>query len=321
VKQLIVLLVWLGLASGAQAKMLAQDTVFGRWRGVCDGLGECAAWGIGETWSKPGYVLVKRSLGHETIRIGANRMGPFEPWVMTVQILGQGGRVVWTRQYRGEWTGRPQSVEVSPEDFPAAYAALQAGSEVRIVYNGANGPASIIKLDGSRLAMAWTRSQAVVRLRRPAIRRARAVDQRKLPEIQPPPTSACTNFGGEPDLFRARLAPRRVLWILTCRAGYNNESELYVTDDSGKRLRTPVITQFGEASVSGLGQQNLTYDPQTRTLASTVWGRQMGGCGERAEWVWDGAAFQFSRFSSFDECHAVDAPYWPVRYRVPVVDR
>ena len=115
----------------------------------------------------------------------------------------------------------------------------------------------------------------------------------------------------------ARLAPGKVLWIATCEDGYNNQSVLRFTDERGRSLQRPTITDpSGEEA-----ETNLTYDPATRMLASTFYGNSTRTRGETHQWVWDGERFRFFRKSRMDECEGMSRNDWPVLYRAQIVDR
>lgn len=308
---------------GAQAQpVTSRPEAFGFWSAVCDGIGECTAWGVGDPESQPGYVIATLTKNRRSIRLSAGGWGlrQGEAYRLTAQVVNSAGGALWSGNFTGRKTYSAPSALVRDADMDKVAAALAQGAEVRLFLNGALEPAAVVSLKGSAAALLWAKEQAKRRTYPAVLRRAPRIDQRNLPKAIKGPQSGC-DLPEEKDVSVARLTRGKIIWIVTCRTGYNNGSQIYLTDEAGRRLPGAGIEAEGIKRLEQLEMDNIQYDPVTRTLQSTRWEIGRGGCGSRTEWVWDGTAFRRSMVSGFNGCHEVDTNYWPVRYRARVINR
>ena len=91
--------------------------------------------------------------------------------------------------------------------------------------------------------------------------------------------------------------------------------------DAIKELETDLGVTLFERHRRGLtithkGHQ--FYRHATRILGSFAKGRGLGDCGDEAQWIWDGRAFQILSMRVMPVCRGVPGDDWPVLYQATV---
>lgn len=332
-KQVLGVLLGLALGFGANRAHADSPTIaqlanpgfsLGKWNAVCDGQGGCSTWGMGTSWATPGYIILATGAdGRRTITLGAYDTNDerrwHEPLLFSIEIVDKLDRVIWSKAFPGRDESRIwlRARITDPGEVDRALKALAVGKEARLKVDGQTEPATVVSLDGSAAALLWSRSHDGIDPTRLVIHRAARVSQGRLPKT-PPPARHGNYDEGCPATKEmstvARLAPGKVLWISTCRDGYNNDSALRLTDDQGRPLRKPAIDGPSDADT------NVTYDPSTRVLTSTFYANSSWTCGDAYQWVWDGERFGFSSRSRMEDCEGMNRNDWPVLYRARIVD-
>jgi hypothetical protein len=152
----------------------------------------------------------------------------------------------------------------------------------------------------------------------PLIRAAAAVDQRGVPAHAPKGMTKgiddCdTDPGVEGDDIVARLASGVMLWGPQCSPGaYNQVTAFFVGDEHARGLRR---VSFPEPPGAGQASDDLLFnagfDAKTQTMTTFSKARGIGDCGEVADWVWDGKAFQMISDNVMPACRGVLSDDWP----------
>lgn len=328
----------LGLAAAlAGGAARAEEAGFKDWWVVCDNVLDCGAYGFAsEGADAMGFIRIQQGGGFEDlprVTLGALN-STAKSW--RVEIDG--------KPIRGDATvpleaAEDADVAVVTLDASKAAAVLDGVRHGRVLtLVGGDEPGPQISLAGGSAALRWiddrqkragTRAALVAKgdlmmtarpPEAPLVRPAPAVDQSKLPKRLP---ASVAGLRGEcdPDLDLDdemwspevhRLAPGRLLWIVSCsRGAYNITADLFTTDEAGGDARAERVPH-GEGTESSL--MNLSYDPKTRVLTNFDKGRGVGDCGAMNEWAWTGRRFERSNGTLMTECRGVPADLWPTTF-------
>lgn len=335
---LIALVALLGLAGGAQAAGVKQVK---DWLGVCDNTGACSAFGFAaEDDPTAGYLIVRRAGGpaaapRVTIVFDAGDKQPAATW--TLKLDGHPIAGLGPLHAAGSESGA--RTELTGRVAAALITALRSGQSLEVW----EGDATRVELSlaGSAAILLWVDDQqgrldTVTALQRPGAKPASAVPAAEPPPLvlAAPPTSQqglpkrapkgmtkgiddCDLEARQiPDDIVARLAPGVVLWGPECSLGaYNEVSVFFLGDEHArnlKRLKFPEPPGAGQPSDDIL--INASFDPKTQTMAMFSKARGIGDCGEGADWVWTGKAFQLISETAMPACRGVLFDDWPTLF-------
>jgi len=136
----------------------------------------------------------------------------------------------------------------------------------------------------------------------------------------------CNASGGEFDVARQDAAypldARHALVFVTCYSGAYQASSLVFraardgSDVTRLTLPAPALSDDSEPREDFDLLVSPEFDPATGTLAQYARGRGIGDCGHRANWQFDGRAFQLSHYAEMTRCGGLGADAWPVLWRV-----
>jgi hypothetical protein len=311
------------------------------WTGVCDNIGDCAAFGF-----SPGgqdidsYVKLQRAAGPAatpTVEIiyDAPDTQPAQTWTIELDNHPVAGLRA-LRAVGGEGGAR---AKLSGAAAAGLIAAMKNAHELELVAGGKELVG--VSLDGAAGMLLWLDDQqgrvgTVTALGKrgakpassvpppapmPMVATAGPVSQSGLPDHAPKSlikdVADCDlDPSVKPDDTVARLAPGVVLWGPQCEmAAYNETSIFFIGDEHArnlKRVRFP--------SPPGSGRQaddllfNAGFDPKTQTLSQFSKARGIGDCGQADEWVWTGKAFELLSETVMPECHGALEADWPPLY-------
>jgi len=311
------------------------------WTGVCDNIGDCAAFGFSaEGGDDDSYVILRRAAGPAAaptleLVFDAPDKQPDQTWKVAVDnkpVAGLGA----VRAQGGESGARATLASAAAAGL---IAAMKNGGEIELSSGGKDLVG--ISLAGSAGMMIWIDDQqgrigTVTALAKPGPKPGSAVP----PPAPAPVVAAATPVAQagvpksvpkgmtkgiedcalepstEPDDIVARLAPGVVLWGPECdMAAYNMTAVFFIGDEHGrnlKRLILPAPLGSGQKSYDVL--VNASFDPKTQTLSQFAKGRGLGDCGQDDDWVWDGKAFQLLRETTMPECRGLMPDDWPPLY-------
>lgn len=112
------------------------------------------------------------------------------------------------------------------------------------------------------------------------------------------------------------LNTRKALVFLPCIQGaYQGSSEVFIVPRIGGGAPEPIKLRGPAGGVLDSSLTEPSFDPATGALSTFAKGRGLADCGFRAEWIWDGQAFQISAASQQDTCGGVGPGDWPTLYR------
>ncbi|WP_165832225.1 DUF1176 domain-containing protein [Caulobacter radicis] len=305
------------LLFGAGSARAAETFDAGNWRGLCDAVG-CSTWGAGETLSKPGYVLLTETAGGRRLVFGAHvRAQRPSEGQLRIEIADKAGAILWSSTLPGR-ADRPSTRAVIYDDAEIGRVldALKAGTSLKLGLTSDPWPAATILLKNAAPALDWSRAKPGVTASPPVVRRPPGLSPGGGPPTPPEVAKACEALS---EFATVRLAPDKILWVSNCSgAAINEDAKLHLTDASGRLLPLPA---FGEGP-GGVDPElaNVTYDYQTRVLSARFRDNRYGGCGQRRDWVWDGARFALIREASAD-CIGMDEADWPTTFRAVVEER
>nr|WP_175799959.1 DUF1176 domain-containing protein [Burkholderia anthina] len=112
------------------------------------------------------------------------------------------------------------------------------------------------------------------------------------------------------------LDARKALVVLPCIQGaYQGSSDVFIVPRIGGGAPAPVKLEGFQVGGSDSLLVEPGFDPATGTLTTFYKGRGLADCGFRAEWIWDGQAFQLSTLARQDTCGGLEPGDWPTLYR------
>jgi hypothetical protein len=331
---LISLAAALAVAGNAQA---AGTKAVKDWLGVCANTLACTAFGFApEDDENGGYLLIQRDGGpgaapRIAVVFDPADKQPAADW--TLQLDGHPIAGVGPVHAAGGESGARALLRGRPAS--ALIAALRNGKSLEVLAGGTSQVQ--ISLAGSAAILLWLDDQqgrvdTVTALARPGakpasavptpapaplIRAAPPVVQNGVPDHAPKGMTKgiadCDAEAETPDEVVARLAPGVMLWGPQCTSGaYNAVNVFFIGDEHAKglkRVRFPEPPGAGQASDDLLF--NPGFDPKTQTLSIFSKARGVGDCGESADWVWDGRAFQLISDNIMPACRGVLPDDWP----------
>jgi hypothetical protein len=326
----------LGLAGGVHA---AGTKTVKDWTAVCANTGACTAFGFSaEDADARAYLLIRRDAGptaapRVSIVFDAGDMQPTANWTFNLDrrpIAGIG-------PVHAAGSDNGARAELAGRSAASLISALRNGQSLEI----ATGKTAVaeISLSGSAAILLWVDAQqgrvdTVTALAKPGprpaasvpppvapplIRAAAAVGQAGLPKHTPPSLIKGIDDceldadNKDPDDIVARLAAGVVLWAPECSmAAYNEMNVFFIGDEHAGHLKRIALPEApGSDQASDDEPMNVNFDPATQTLDSFSKGRGIGDCGEVADWVWTGKAFELISEDSMPECRGVISEDWP----------
>ncbi|QTD94578.1 DUF1176 domain-containing protein [Burkholderia anthina] len=112
------------------------------------------------------------------------------------------------------------------------------------------------------------------------------------------------------------LDARQALVLLPCIMGaYQGSSDVFIVPRVGGGTPEPIKLRDPAGGVMDSLLTEPGFDPATGTLSTAAKGRGLADCGFRAEWIWDGHAFQISAASRQTTCGGIEPGDWPTLYR------
>ncbi|WP_420211277.1 DUF1176 domain-containing protein [Burkholderia aenigmatica] len=112
------------------------------------------------------------------------------------------------------------------------------------------------------------------------------------------------------------LDSRKALVFLPCIAGaYQGSSDVFIAPRAGGGAPEPIKLTDPAGGVLNPSLVEPDFDPATGTLSTVAKGRGLADCGFRADWIWDGQAFQIAAASRQETCGGVEPGDWPTLYR------
>ena len=311
------------------------------WLGVCDNTGACTAFGFASEADETGaYLILRREAGAAAqpsvaIVFDAGDTRPSAEWTLTLD----GHPIAGVGPVHAEGGDSGARATLSAGAAGALIAALRNGQS--LAFSAGGKPVDEISLGGSAAVLLWLDDQqgrvgTVTALARrgakpasavpppgppPLIRAAPAVDQKGVPARAPKGmTKDIADCDLDPTLtpddIVARLSPGLMLWGPQCAMGaYNEVSVFFLGNEQArnlKRISFPEPPGAGQASDDML--INANFDPKSQTLAMFSKGRGIADCGEQADWVWDGKAFQVISDNIMPACRGVAPDDWPALF-------
>lgn len=343
-RTLVALTAGLALLSGGAAQAAGVKS-FRDWTAVCDNLDTCVAFAFPADEAEIGWLRLERRgdagapvsiviavWAEDDPEVGGG------PWVLKVDgkpVAGLGA-LSPVQDGTGFWRA-----EVPPASGRALALAARDGSALTLTRRGR--PPVSLSLSGGAATMIWIDEQqgrlgsptalgrasgpptAIVVPSTPVIAAGSPIAQTGLPKTVP--AAAMKAVGECEDMadravepLIARLAPGVVLYAPVCSMGaYNAVHGLVLADETGKGARAislPLPAGLDQTSISD--PMNLDYDPATRILGSFAKGRGLGDCGDEAQWIWDGRAFQVLSMRVMPVCRGVPGDDWPTLFQATV---
>ncbi|MGZ2747767.1 DUF1176 domain-containing protein [Burkholderia stagnalis] len=112
------------------------------------------------------------------------------------------------------------------------------------------------------------------------------------------------------------LNTQKALVFLPCIQGaYQGSSDVFIVPRIGGGAPEPIKLTGFEVMGSNSLLVEPGFDPTTGSLSTFYKGRGLADCGFRAEWIWDGQAFQMSALARQDTCGGLEPGDWPTLYR------
>lgn len=327
----------------AAAKDSADIASFKSWSVACDNTLSCTAVGVDEGGLSP-FVVIKRDGGPDgTARIWvgiAEVDPPLEDKVTTFEAVAKGGphlaRATLTEVKDDEYEGAVMGEIGDPQRAIGFIRALKDAASLEL--RTSDRSLGEVSLAGSSAALRFMddrqhRAHTVTALvaaglapesfvppapPMPHVKAAPSIGQDGLADELPAPIAArkeVKDCGSAlatsvKFAFSAKLGPNLYLWGAPCDQGaYNYGFSLYLADRDGRGAKPIPFPEFNDELF------NPSFDGATMTLEAFFKGRGLGDCGEEAQWVWDGHAFQPLKRMSLSHCGGVPQSLWPVLYR------